>query len=100
LEIESGDRQVIGVNAQVEQEASPRVEQPDYGALEAQQVQGLRALKAKRDGAAAVAALQVVRHAARGTANLVPSLVDAVKARVTLGEISHALREEWGTFDA
>jgi methylmalonyl-CoA mutase N-terminal domain/subunit len=100
LEIESGDRQVIGVNAHVEQEASPRVEQPDYGALEAQQVQGLRALKAKRDGAAAVAALQVVRHAARGTANLVPSLVDAVKARVTLGEISHALREEWGTFDA
>jgi methylmalonyl-CoA mutase, N-terminal domain len=45
------------------------------------------------------AALETVRVAARGEANLLPPMVEAVRARVTLGEISDALRAEWGTFD-
>jgi methylmalonyl-CoA mutase, N-terminal domain len=36
--------------------------------------------------------------AARGTENLMPRIVDAVKAMVTLGEISDALRAEWGVY--
>ena len=36
--------------------------------------------------------------AARGTDNLMPRIIDAVKAMVTLGEISDALRAEWGTY--
>ena len=100
MEIESGERSVVGVNAHVEEERPLRMELPDYTALEALQVGRLRALRAEREGTAAAAALERVRTAARGDDNLVPVMVDAVKARVTLGEISDALREAWGTFDA
>jgi methylmalonyl-CoA mutase N-terminal domain/subunit len=100
MEIESGERSVVGVNAHVEEEAPLRLEQPDYSALESQQVERLRGLKSARDGAGAAAALEAVRGAARGVDNVLPHLVQAMKARVTLGEISDALREEWGTFDA
>jgi methylmalonyl-CoA mutase, N-terminal domain len=99
LEIESGERSVVGVNAHVEEEEPLRVEQPDYSALEAQQVERLAALKRGRDPAAVAPPLEAVREAARGDENVVPAIVAAVKARATLGEISDALRGEWGTFD-
>ncbi|HUF74918.1 MAG TPA: methylmalonyl-CoA mutase family protein [Longimicrobiales bacterium] len=99
MEIESGERSVVGVNAHAEEEAPLRLEQPDYSALEKLQVDRLRALRRERDEAAATAALERVRAAAGGDENLVPLLVEAVKARVTLGEISDALRGAWGTFD-
>ena len=38
-------------------------------------------------------------EAARGSENLMPPIVRAVKAECTLGEISDVLRAEWGTFD-
>jgi methylmalonyl-CoA mutase N-terminal domain/subunit len=100
MEIESGERSVVGVNVYLEEEESLRLAQPDYSALEGHQVQRLRELRVGRNGLAVAAALEAVRAAARGEANLVPLMVEAVKARVTLGEISDALREEWGTFDA
>jgi methylmalonyl-CoA mutase N-terminal domain/subunit len=100
MEIESGERSVVGVNVYVEEEESLRLAQPDYSALEEHQVERLRELRVGRNGLAVAAALEAVRAAARGEANLVPLMVEAVKARVTLGEISDALREEWGTFDA
>ena len=100
MEIESGERSVVGVNVHVEEEATLRLEQPDYTALEGDQVRRLRELRAGRDGATAAGALDAVRAAARGGGDLMPLLVEAVKARVTLGEISDALRGAWGTFDA
>jgi methylmalonyl-CoA mutase N-terminal domain/subunit len=45
------------------------------------------------------ARLDSIRERARGTQNLLPPIVEAVKIGVTLGEISDALRAEWGTFD-
>jgi methylmalonyl-CoA mutase, N-terminal domain len=99
MAIESGERSVVGVNVHVEEEPPLRVEQPDYSALEQAQVERLGALKRERDGRAATAALERVREAAGGELNLVPLLIEAVKARVTLGEISDALREVWGSFD-
>jgi methylmalonyl-CoA mutase N-terminal domain/subunit len=45
-------------------------------------------------------ALARVRAVAVSSENLLPPLVDAVKVGVTLGEISDALREQWGTYDA
>ncbi|HAC04484.1 MAG TPA: hypothetical protein DCF71_01230, partial [Gemmatimonadetes bacterium] len=45
------------------------------------------------------ARLLAIRDGAGGTDNLLPPIIDAVKAGVTLGEISDALRAEWGVFD-
>jgi len=51
-----------------------------------------------RDAAAVQARREAIRFAARGTDNLMPHIVDAVKAMATLGEISDALRAEWGVY--
>ncbi|HTO98805.1 MAG TPA: methylmalonyl-CoA mutase family protein [Myxococcales bacterium] len=93
--VEAGERVVVGVNAY-------RSEEPQVPALavdpaiEERQVARLRALRRSRDGAAAAAAVRAVRAVARGTKNLVPPILEAVKARATLGEISDALREVFG----
>jgi methylmalonyl-CoA mutase N-terminal domain/subunit len=100
MEIESGERPVVGVNVHADTEASlPRIGGPDYSALERHQVERLMELRRGRDAAQVARALATIGATARGDANLVPPLIDAVKARVTLGEISDALRAEWGTFD-
>jgi methylmalonyl-CoA mutase N-terminal domain/subunit len=99
-EIESGERPVVGVNVHDEDEGPLRIGQPDYSALERQQREKLAALKGRRDARLVVGALAAVREVARGEGNLMPRIVDAVKAEATLGEISDALRSEWGTYDA
>ena len=72
--------------------------QPDFSALEQSQRAQLARIKAERDDAEVRARLEAIRAAARGTENLMPRIIDAVKAMVTLGEISDALRAEWGTY--
>jgi methylmalonyl-CoA mutase N-terminal domain/subunit len=67
-------------------------------ALEAQQAARVQALRKERDGAAATRALDAVRTAAKGTENLMPRIVEAVKAEATLGEISDALRDVFGEY--
>ncbi|HEX9885715.1 MAG TPA: methylmalonyl-CoA mutase family protein, partial [Longimicrobiales bacterium] len=99
MEVESGARVVVGVNRFQEEDDDVRVEQPDYSALEARQREGLGAWKASRDGRAVDEALERIRVTARGDDNLVPEMVTAVKAGATLGEVSDALRGEWGTYD-
>ena len=99
MDIESGERSVIGVNVHTEEKGSPRLGQPDYSALEAGQVERLQAVRAARDDAEVRTSLDSIRQVAVSQDNLMPGLVDAVKRGVTLGEISDALREEWGTWD-
>jgi methylmalonyl-CoA mutase N-terminal domain/subunit len=99
MDIESGHRPVVGVNLQVEEEGSPRIGQPDYSALEQEQVERLHGLRATRDADEVRSELVAIRALAGSDGNLMPALVSAVKAGVTLGEISDALREEWGTYD-
>jgi methylmalonyl-CoA mutase N-terminal domain/subunit len=55
-------------------------------------------MRRTRDDAEVRARLDAIRAAARGTDNLMPHIIDAVKAMVTLGEISDALREVWGVY--
>jgi methylmalonyl-CoA mutase N-terminal domain/subunit len=57
-------------------------------------------VRAERDTAEADRALADVRRVASTEENLLPPMREALRARVTVGEISNALREEWGTFDA
>jgi methylmalonyl-CoA mutase N-terminal domain/subunit len=66
--------------------------------VERDQVQALRERRAARDDAAVRTALGGMLEAARSGANMVPPMLDAVRAEATLGEICDALREEWGTY--
>jgi methylmalonyl-CoA mutase, N-terminal domain len=99
LEVESGVRTVVGVNAFADQKASVEIRRPDYTSLEEAQKGGLARLKAHRDLASVRGALDQVRSAARSGENLLPPMIQAVKALATLGEISDTLREEWGRYD-
>jgi methylmalonyl-CoA mutase N-terminal domain/subunit len=99
LSVESGARKVVGVNAYSEEGSSTEIHQPDFLALESAQKEGLRGLKARRDMGAVGDVLQAVRSAASSEENLMPPIIQAVKASATLGEISDVLREEWGSYD-
>lgn len=99
MDIESGARPVVGVNVNTDEEGPPRIGQPDFRALERSQRERLATRKAARDAKAVTSALERVSTVARGDENLMPPIIDAVKAGGTLGEISDALRAEWGTFD-
>jgi methylmalonyl-CoA mutase N-terminal domain/subunit len=99
LEIEAGDRVVVGVNAFEEQGEPPTITQPDYPALEEDQRSRLASLKARRDPETHRASLATVREAARFGKNLLRPMIGAARARATLGEISDVLRDEWGTYD-
>jgi methylmalonyl-CoA mutase N-terminal domain/subunit len=97
-EIESGERIVVGVNEyQVDEEPQVEIEDVDE-TDETRQQERLEEVKDERDEEAVEAALATVREAAAGDANLVPPIVDAVKAYATVGEISNALREEFGEY--
>ena len=58
----------------------------------------LQALRGRRDDAAVKNALGAVEEAARGDANLMPLILDAVERYATLGEISDALRNVFGVY--
>jgi methylmalonyl-CoA mutase, N-terminal domain len=90
---------VVGVNRFQEAGERPvELGQPDFRSLEAAQRRKLADLRAARDEGEIRARLDGLREAARGTENLMPRLIEAVKARVTLGEISDAFREAWGVY--
>jgi len=95
-EIERGDRIVVGVNGFLDEAVTtPPIQRIDPDA-ERRQVEGLRRVRAERDPAAWEAALRRLDDAARGDDNLLPSIVEAVRAYATVGEISDRLRIAWG----
>ena len=95
LEIEHKKRLIVGQNAFV-QEAPPVPVQAINPKNEREQVERLRALRAKRDPRAHAEALAKVEQASKGKDNLVPLVLDAVRACATVGEISNVLRGTWG----
>jgi methylmalonyl-CoA mutase N-terminal domain/subunit len=96
-QVEAKQQVVVGVNAFKSDDPPVPVMKVDP-ALEAQQVARLQALRARRSAGAVRSALDAVRAAAKGTDNLMPAILGAVKAEATLGEISDALREVYGEF--
>jgi len=97
---ESGDSVLVGVNRfQADEEAPVDLLKID-ASVETRQLEKLAALKARRDNDAVQAALALVIETARGDGNLMPVIVDAVKTYATLGEVSDAMREVFGEFDA
>ncbi len=98
--IETQDQIIVGVNKfQVEEETPTDVLRID-ATIEEKQKQRLASLRERRDSGATAAALAAITDTARGSGNLMPAILDAVRASATLGEISDAMREEFGEFDA
>jgi methylmalonyl-CoA mutase N-terminal domain/subunit len=95
LEIEHKKRLIVGQNAFV-QEAPPVPVQSIDPKIEREQVERLRAMRAKRDKAMHSEALAKIERAAHGKDNLLPLILDAVKACATVGEIANVLRGVWG----
>ena len=99
-EIEEGKRVVVGVNKFQNDEEQPQtIFRVNTEASQAQ-IERLRRLRAERDGAAVRAALEQLSDTAKGEENLMPAILDAVKAYATLGEICGELRQVFGEYRA
>jgi methylmalonyl-CoA mutase N-terminal domain/subunit len=98
LQEDAGERVVVGVNRYVQADEKPIAYLRLDDTLEREQVERVRAAKAARS------AIEVARHrrriaeACRGGKNLMPVLIEAVKAEVTLGEIADVYREALGRY--
>ena len=96
--IEAGERVVVGVNRFLDPQEHPPELQHVSDVDTAKQTDRVRALRASRDAAAVTTALEAVGATARGTANLLPPMKEALRVHATLGEVSDALREVFGEY--
>ncbi|MGI3782418.1 MAG: acyl-CoA mutase large subunit family protein [Janthinobacterium lividum] len=97
-EIDDGERVVVGVNRFTLDEEEPYDLVRMDPALEAAQVARVSRIRAGRDDARVHAALEQLRAAARGSANVLPPMKQALSLRATVGEVSDALRDVWGVY--
>ena len=97
--IRSGEIRKVGVNCYEVEEEEPDVELHPHRPEElARARQRLTALRGERDSARVKESLDRVRAAASSGENVMPSVMDAVTAYATVGEIMGALKAELGTF--
>jgi methylmalonyl-CoA mutase, N-terminal domain len=96
--IEAGDQVVVGVN-RFRDEAGlsvpPPIQRIDPDG-ERRQIERVRRVRAERDATAWEAALGRLEECARGGENLMPAMIESVRAYATVGEISNRLRATWG----
>lgn len=98
MAIEKGDEIVVGVNAfRIEDEPEPKLLRVDPRLGERRREE-LAKLRAGRSASAVEHALNRLREAAMGTDNLMPPILDAVRAYATLGEICGVLRDVFGEY--
>jgi methylmalonyl-CoA mutase, N-terminal domain len=95
LQVERKERLIVGVNAFI-QDAEPVPVMKVDPRIESEQVERLRAMRARRDGGLHATALEKVDRAARSRDNVLPRVLEAVKASATVGEIANVLRDAWG----
>jgi methylmalonyl-CoA mutase N-terminal domain/subunit len=90
---------IVGVNClQVDDE--PPIETLTIDeSVAGEQTAGLESLRARRDGGAVERTLDALRRGAAGEANTMPLILDCVKAYCTVGEVSDALRDVFGTYE-
>jgi methylmalonyl-CoA mutase, N-terminal domain len=91
---------IVGVNRFADEDEPPSFAAPDYSALEKAQVKALKALRKKRNSADVTRTLEALRVASakNSKAQLMPIIIDAVRARATVGEISETLASNWGFY--
>jgi methylmalonyl-CoA mutase N-terminal domain/subunit len=96
--LEHGDRIMVGVNAfQVDDDDLTEIHRPDPDA-ERRQRERLARTMGERDGRRAVEALDALKAAAAGDANLMPHLLECARARVSEGEMVEAMQSVFGTY--
>jgi len=95
--IESGERVIVGVNAFEKPEEKIELELLRIGnEIEREQAASVRVLRAERDAAAVESSLAALKRACAGTVNVMPYLIDCVRALCTEGELVEAMVEVYG----
>ena len=97
--VERGEKSIVGVNEHVDESRAGIDTLYIDEATAARQVDRLRTQRRVRDGERVARALDALRHAAAGTDNLMPPVLEAVRAYATLGEMCDALRDVWGEYE-
>jgi methylmalonyl-CoA mutase, N-terminal domain len=97
--VEQGDKIIVGVNDFAEKNETPLETLYVDESVAVQQVARLERVKSTRNAQAVRSALDALRIAASGQTNLLPLLLDAVRAYATLGEMCDALRSVWGEYE-
>ncbi len=96
--VDSNEQVVVGVNKFIaKDEHEPKILEIGME-TESKQIEGLKRLKRERDNQKVNEVLNRVREVARSSQNIMPVLIEAVKAYATVGEISDALREVFGEY--
>jgi methylmalonyl-CoA mutase N-terminal domain/subunit len=104
LRVENGSTTVVGVNRFADSNEIPVIPAPDYSSLESGQIESLLAVKRNRNQEAVQGCLEALRGTAEGLMGsgarpaVMPVIIDAVRARCTIGEISGAFLEKWGAY--
>ncbi len=97
--VEKREKLVVGMNAFVVENETPMDTLYISDELAEIQVAALDQVKAKRDGGAVARTLDALRFGAQGDANTMPLILDCVKSYCTVGEISDAMRDVFGTYE-
>jgi methylmalonyl-CoA mutase, N-terminal domain len=98
LQLEKNEEIIVGVNKYQAEEKDRACAPPLKEGVEAKQKEALSTIKKERDNGMVKKALEDVRDAARGTENLLPPIIDSVKAYATIGEICDTMREIYGEY--
>ncbi len=97
-QLERKEKVIVGVNEFAQRDANPVPLLKIDPEVERRQIERLTRTRADRDQAAARRALDAVRRAVDGNENTMPAIVDAVTARVTMGEICDIFRQAYGEY--
>ncbi len=97
-EIESGERIIVGVNKfKSEEDQKPELLKIDEK-VQAEQIKFLKKVRAERDNKKVKETLNNLKSAAEGGENLMPFIIDAVKAYASVGEICNTMRDVFGEY--
>ena len=97
-QLEKGEKKIVGVNCHTQSIDEPLEILRVSHEVEREQNRALAGRRADRDQATVDAALARMTQVSRTEENLIPAMLDAVRAEATLGEICGALRDEWGSY--
>src|SRR2546425_651668 len=97
VELERGERTIVGVNAYAEGDEPVRLPKTDPR-VEPERIRQVQTFRAKRRQGEVDSHLHRLEDEARSDANLVPAILDSVRAKATLGEISDVFRTVFGTY--
>ena len=101
MRVEAGETVIVGVNRFTDADEPGDVPAPNYAALEKAQVKSVKALREKRDASAVARTLKALGDASVPTTpqpHVMPLIIDAVRARATVGEIAETLAGSWGYY--